>query len=88
MRRFLNDEPMLNARRVVNMFLSLSLSFLKLWDIRNAMICHLAVAMVLSIPCSATTAAVCRPRPRVTDRETSAVAMMLRALVNGRQRCS
>lgn len=47
--------------------------------IRNPIICHLAVMIVPSIPCSATTAAVCRPRPRVTEYDTSAVAMMLRA---------
>lgn len=47
--------------------------------IRNAIICHLAVMIVPSMPCSTITAAVCRPRPRVTEYDTSAVAMMLRA---------
>lgn len=47
--------------------------------IRNAMICHLAVVIVPSMPCSAITAAVCRPRPSATECDTSAVAMMLRA---------
>jgi hypothetical protein len=49
-------------------------------------ICHLAVSTNLSAPYSAVTAAVCRPRPRVTEYETNAAAMMLKAF-GGHQYC-
>lgn len=55
--------------------------------IRNANICHLSVRATLSMPCSAITAAVCRPSPRETEYDTNAAAMMLRAFRGQHQSC-
>jgi len=42
-------------------------------------ICNFCVISSLSVPYSASTAAECRPKPRVTEYETKAAAMILRA---------